>query len=499
MKTLYIQITSSPAPEASADLVVYPADMSNYFCNYLEYELVDGLRMPDGTPCYKEMKPGSLLLAFATGHEEAYQSIPRQWENIQRKLLQEEPAPNTRYEVTLPKEYIEWLLSQEGYIYQKVGEKLAANNILSLSAEDLYEEFTVPCIHQLTDYLRKHPGEFDRFVFSEEGIKSSYHIVKTLHEADEKPVFYRLLVWQQEEKDIHEHESYIVEEFARIWRQEEKDTHEHEKWLRSNQEFTVNGVSFTMVYVQAGSFYMGSNDGFEDEKPVHLVTLNRDFYIGQFPVTQKLWKAVMGSDAPCSVKGENLPVTNITWDECQIFVRRLSELTGKDFHLPTEAQWEYAAKGGVHSKGFKYAGSDELFEVAWSMVENNEYKPHNVGEKHPNELGIYDMSGNIGEWCIDLFHNYPSSANPEIDPINHTHGTDRVYRGGVYMDPKSFDIGTDYPIGTPALFALLRLSSIRNSLNTAIASTKRYHISSRKHLNPNGRLSSVGLRLALFL
>ena len=472
MKTLYIQITSAPAPEESANLVVYPADMSNYFCNYLEYEFVDGLQMPDGTPCYKEMKPGSLLLAFASEREEAYQSILRQWENIQRDLLREAPAPDTRYEVTLPKEYIEWLLSQEGYIYQKVGEKLAANNILSLSAEDLYEEFTVPCIHQLTDYLRKHPGEFDRFVFSEEGIKSSYHIVKALHEVDNKPVFYRLLLWQQEEKE----EKMRKEE-------EERKRQADEKRLRSNQEFTVNGVSFTMVYMQAGSFYMGSNDRFENERPVHLVTLSRDFYIGQFPVTQKLWKAVMGSEAPCSVKRENLPVTNISWDECQIFVRRLSELTGKDFHLPTEAQWEYAAKGGVHSKRFKYVKSDKLLEVACSMAENNEYKPHNVGEKHPNELDIY--GGNIGEWCIDLFHNYPSSANPEIDPINHTHGTDRVYRGGVYRDPKSFDIikSTNDP-----LFALI----------DSIVSAERYY-TSRKHLNPNGRLSSVGFRLALFL
>ena len=250
-------------------MVVYPADMSNYFCNYLEYELMDGLQMPDGMPCYKEMRPGSLLLAFAAEHEEAYQSILRQWENIQRDLLREAPAPDTRYEVTLPKEYIKWLLSQEGYIYQKDGEKLVANNILSLSAEDLYEEFTVPCIHQLTDYLRKHPGEFDRFVFSEEGIKSSSRIVKALHEVDGKPVFYRLLLWQQEE--------------------EEKQANENR--IRSNQEFTVNGVSFTMIYVQAGSFYMGSKEGKENEKPVRLVTLSRDFYIGQFPVTQKLWKA----------------------------------------------------------------------------------------------------------------------------------------------------------------------------------------------------------------
>ena len=437
MKTLYIQITSSPAPEASADLVVYPADMSNYFCNYLEYEFVDGLQMPDGTPCYKEMKPGSLLLAFASEREEAYQSILRQWENIQRNLLREKPMPESRHKVVLPKEYIEWLLSQEGYIYQKVGEKLAANNILSLSAEDLYEEFTVPCIHQLTDYLRKHPGEFDRFVFSEEGIKSSFHIVKALHEVDGKPVFYRLLLWQQEE--------------------EEKQANENR--IRSNQEFTVNGVSFTMIYVQAGSFYMGSKEGKENEKPVRLVTLSRDFYIGQFPVTQKLWKAVMGSEAPCSVKGENLPVTNISWDECQVFVHRLSELTGKDFRLPTEAQWEYAAKGGVHSKGFKYAGSDNLDEVAWHH-ENSKGTPHEVGMKKPNELNIYDMSGNVSEWCDDSYH---SPSNPMTNKKNHTFALNRVYRGGGY------------------------------------SSGYNCRTSARDYWRSNGRLSSVGLRLVLAL
>ena len=207
MKTLYIQITSSPAPEESAGLMVYPADMSNYFCNYLEYELVDGLRMPDGTPCYKEMRPGSLLLAFATEHEEVYQSLLRQWENIQCDLMREKPMPDTRYEVTLPKEYIEWLLSQEGYIYQKVSEKLSERSWLSLSAEELYEEITIPCIQKLTTYLRTHPGEFDRFVFSEEGIKSSSHIVKALHEVDGKPVFYRPFIWQQEEEEEKERQT----------------------------------------------------------------------------------------------------------------------------------------------------------------------------------------------------------------------------------------------------------------------------------------------------
>ena len=273
MKTLYIQITSSPAPEASADLVVYPADMSNYFCNYLEYELMDGLQMPDDTPCYKEMRPGSLLLAFAAEHEEAYQSILRQWENIQRDLLREAPAPDTRYEVTLPKEYIDWLLSQEGYIYQKVGEKLAANNILSLSAEDLYEEIITPMIKETQSYLQAHTKEFDQFTFSDNGIKSSFLIVKRLKQTDKNLSF---MVRCSIEKDSHSH---LV--------------------------FTVNGVSFTMIRVQTAHFYLG-----------------------RFPVTQRLWRAVMGTNEQCLCKRDNYPVEKVSWYDCQNLIQRLSLITG---------------------------------------------------------------------------------------------------------------------------------------------------------------------------
>ena len=365
MKTLYIQITSSPAPKESADLVVYPADMSNYFCNYLEYELVDGLRMPDGTPCYKEMKPGSLLLAFATGHEEAYQSILRQWENIQRDLLREKPMPESRHKVVLPKEYIKWLLSQEGYIYQKVGEKLSGRSWLSLSAEDLYEEIITPMMKEIQSYLQTHTKEFDQFTFSDNGIKSSFLIVKRLRQIDKKLSFIREL--------------------------SEKDRHSH-------LEFTVNGVTFTMIRVQAG-----------------------DFYLGRFPVTQRLWRAVMGADDICPYQGDNYPMEKVSWYDCQLFIRRLSELTGHAFRLPTEAEWEYAARGGARSKGFNYAGSDNIDEVAWHKGNSGE-NLHEVGLKRPNELGLYDMSGNVYEWCED---RYTTRMDRKV--------TERGVRGGNFL------------------------------------------------------------------
>ena len=371
MKTLYIQITSSPAPEASADLVVYPADMSNYFCNYLEYELMDGLQMPDGMPCYKEMRPGSLLLAFAAEHEEAYQSILRQWENIQRDLLREAPAPDTRYEVTLPKEYIDWLLSQEGYIYQKVGEKLAANNILSLSAEDLYEEIITPMIKETQSYLQAHTKEFDQFTFSDNGIKSSFLIVKRLKQTDKNLSF---MVRCSIEKDSHSH---LV--------------------------FTVNGVSFTMIRVQTAHFYLG-----------------------RFPVTQRLWRAVMGTNEQCLCKRDNYPVEKVSWYDCQNFIQRLSLITGKSFRLPTEAEWEYAAKGGAHSKRFNYAGGNNSNEVAWHKGNSRE-NLHEVGLKRPNELGLYDMSGNVYEWCED---GYKTRQDDEVSA--------RGVRGGNYIANKEY-------------------------------------------------------------
>ena len=397
MKTLYIQITSSPAPEASADLVVYPADMSNYFCNYLEYELMDGLQMPDGMPCYKEMRPGSLLLAFAAEHEEAYQSILRQWENIQRDLLREAPAPDTRYEVTLPKEYIDWLLSQEGYIYQKVGEKLAANNILSLSAEDLYEEIITPMIKETQSYLQAHTKEFDQFTFSDNGIKSSFLIVKRLKQTDKNLSF---MVRCSIEKDSHSH---LV--------------------------FTVNGVSFTMIRVQTAHFYLG-----------------------RFPVTQRLWRAVMGTNEQCLYKRDNYPVEKVSWYDCQNFIQRLSLITGKSFRLPTEAEWEYAAKGGAHSKRFNYAGGNNSNEVAWHKGNSRE-NLHEVGLKRPNELGLYDMSGNVYEWCED---GYKTRQDDEVSA--------RGVRGGIYLANKEY-----------------------------------CRITSRYAITPNYRDHGIGFRLALTL
>ena len=201
-----------------------------------------------------------------------------------------------------------------------------------------------------------------------------------------------------------------------------------------NHTFTVNGVQFTMVEVGGGTFTMGAtseqgSDAWDEEKPAHEVTLS-DYYIGQTEVTQALWKAVMGSN-PSDSKGGNLPVERVSWDDCQVFIQKLNQLTGKQFRLPTEAEWEYAARGGRKSRGYKYAGGNNIDSVAWCDG-NSGNETHPVATKQANELGIYDMSGNVLEWCSDWCGDYTSSS--QSDPQGSSSGSFRVIRGGCYYN-----------------------------------------------------------------
>ena len=207
-----------------------------------------------------------------------------------------------------------------------------------------------------------------------------------------------------------------------------------------NQTFTVSGATFEMVYVQGGSFMMGatSEQGSEantDEKPAHSVTLS-DFYIGKFEVTQQLWRAVMGEN-PSRWKGDNLPVEQVSWADCQTFVGRLNSQTGKNFRLPTEAEWEYAARGGNKSNGYRYSGSNDLYDVAWYR-ENSDSRTHEVGGKRPNELGIYDMSGNVWEWCRDWYDDSYYGRSPAMSPTGPSSGFVRVLRGGSWRDDAQY-------------------------------------------------------------
>ena len=191
-----------------------------------------------------------------------------------------------------------------------------------------------------------------------------------------------------------------------------------------------NGISIEMVKVEAGSFDMGATPEmkkpYDWEKPVHRVTLTNNYYIGKYEVTQALWKIVMGSN-PSNFKGDNLPVENVSWNNCQKFISKLNKLTGKSFRLPTEAEWEFAARGGNKSRGYLYGGSNAIGDVAW-YEGNSSFMTHAVGTKQPNELGIYDMTGNVWEWCQDWYDSYSSS--PQTNPTGAVSGSYRVDRGG---------------------------------------------------------------------
>ena len=200
--------------------------------------------------------------------------------------------------------------------------------------------------------------------------------------------------------------------------------------------FTVNGVSFEMVRVEGGTFRMGATSEQEDDlfdiaKPVHSVTLSSYYHIGKTEVTQALWQAVMGSN-PSNFKGADLPVENVTWYDCQVFIQKLNRLTGRNFRLPTEAEWEFACRGGNNSRGYKYSGSNVIDDVAWYLG-NSGLKAYPVATKAPNELGIYDMSGNVWEWCNDRYADYPAIS--QTKPTGPQSGSYRVYRGGSWLMP----------------------------------------------------------------
>lgn len=231
----------------------------------------------------------------------------------------------------------------------------------------------------------------------------------------------------------------------------EKEAEEERRLATSDREFTVNGVSFKMIYVEGGTFQMGSDDVDvpDDMKPIS-VTLS-SYHIGETPVTQALWKAVMGTtirqqrdlfnpEWPALGEGDDYPIHYVSWEECQEFIQKLNQLTGKTFRLPTEAEWEYAARGGKHHSPYKYAGSDNIDDVAWyignsgdnyltdtddmlkifdttnyiiKVIKDNHCKTHPVKTKKPNALGIYDMSGNASEWCQDWFYSGLALIGPE--------------------------------------------------------------------------------------
>ena len=201
----------------------------------------------------------------------------------------------------------------------------------------------------------------------------------------------------------------------------------------NDKSVTANGVQFNMIAVQGGSFLMGTTiDQYRrseiDEYPCHTVALNT-YYIGETEVTQELWQAVMGTN-PSNFRNPKAPVETVSWNDCQVFLSKLNAITGMEFRLPTEAEWEYAARGGCLSGHWMFAGDDFLDGLGWFV--NNASQTMPVMLKKPNELGLYDMSGNVAEWCYDWYGEYPDSCL--TNPIGPADGVNKCVRGGHWID-----------------------------------------------------------------
>ena len=234
---------------------------------------------------------------------------------------------------------------------------------------------------------------------------------------------------------------------------------------KSSAESIIKRLISNMVYVEGGTFMMGAtseqgNDAYDNEKPAHRVTVS-SFSIGKYEVTQEEWEAVMGSGSiPYKDRGEMLPVESFSWNECQSFIQKLNSITGKNFRMPTEAEWEFAARGGNKSMGYKYSGSNTLSDVGWTPESPGKAGRRAVGLLDPNELGLYDMSGNLSEWCSDWYGSYESGT--QMNPSGPSSGSERVIRGGCFALPDG-----------------------------------HWRVSARDYYYPDERISDTGLRLAL--
>lgn len=272
----------------------------------------------------------------------------------------------------------------------------------------------------------------------------------------------------------HGHDEFIDDIKALLKEKESKTKEVKSQPIHLIQPISVNGVSFNMIKVIGGTFTIGATseqegeNPWDDERPAHEVAV-ADYMIGETAVTQALWEAVMGVSIQEQSKkgtlgsslrgvGANYPMYHISWDDSQEFVTRLSQLTGKTFRLPTETEWEFAARGGNHGRGFKYAGSDSISDVAWHD-DGKTFETSPVAQKQPNELGLYDMSGNIWEWCQDWYINYGVELTPAMMKST---GMSHVTRGGSWNRAPRF-----------------------------------CRVSVRGHSTPNERVNYVGLRVVM--
>ena len=465
MKTVYINVNGEITSSTETVLVV--GQRKDSLINKCYYEL--GKQMLRGIfiPGLSNIVKQDLVTSFEKDNPIAFSVILEQLEMVKYKVLGEQP--NGSLQIEIPSEYCDWLRNKGKQIYIKIAEVIESRgHVVEISVDNIYKRM-------LDDIVKNGIKDCKQFVINDNSVTDDSAISVAIKEMMEGIAFlpYEDWRWETSQSSLLTHQRQIINEkdiltkgsnvssFENDGRQEElayKDTCQEiiqvnfgtglaesykdsasmfykeemnmpdshiEEQANGNLMIKIDDVDFVMVKVTGGVFSMGGTieqgkDASVAEKPVHDVNLN-DYYIGEIVVTQKLWTIIMG-DHHSQFKGENRPVTNISYYGCIEFINKLNAITGKNFRIPTEEEWEYAARSGERKSNCKYSGSNNLKEVAWYSINSNR-TTHDVRTKLPNMLGIYDMSGNVWEWCSSYYHKYGQKE----------HGSQMVTRGGCAM------------------------------------------------------------------
>lgn len=444
MKTLYINITGEII-KSTEDIFVIGSErdaLINKCCYELGKEIIGEVFVLGVGNITKQC----LVTNYGDFDSEGYTNIITQLEILRYKILSKHPTGN--YEVKLPLQYVDWLSKNTHPVYNCIAEQLRLkSNIVTLSVDNVYKRL-------LTDILKYGSNGCSQFVVNDNAVTDDSAITISIQSKlggiaflpfEEWPLDYNLrdlgvsstmrreksacddvqkasvvdkevnykigkdFVVQDKSTTKIKDSTYICDQYVTFDENNYKSGDftiiQH---ANGNQSFNISGFNIEMVKVEGGEFQMGgteeqNGDASMAEKPIQTVKVN-GFYISETVITQELWAMVMGNHRS-QFKGANRPVTNVSYYDCMTFIERLNKITGKDFRLPTEEEWEYAARGGNNKSIFKYSGSSKLDEVAWYSVNANKVT-HDVKMKRPNALGIYDMSGNVWEWCSSHFHKY---------------------------------------------------------------------------------------------
>lgn len=423
-KTLLVKIDNYSLPEGyGEDIEELNCCYITDFCSLASNTLIGDLKDENGKPLFHLITPiGNLLMCFKAIDEKTFNLIAEKWYDILGNILHK-GAEEKDIAFRFPQKYIGWLLHNDNPIYEQVGKELQKKEgTIFIPSEDIMDEIVMSLSNKVSHAFQEKKGDLSFVVFSNPIIQNSSNIVKEVCVEDFSSSIMKRIEWENMLKEVSKEQISISNQ---------DDTPEEQNLLEENDLIIkVKDVSFKMIFVKGGTFTMGAtyeqgSSAESRERPNHIVTLS-NFFIGETVVTQALWTAIMG-DNPSEYKGLNYPVQSITWYRSQEFINKLNSLSGYNFRLPTEAEWEFAARGGIKSRHFKYAGSNDINKVGWS---NRKYRegPHPVGEKSPNELGLFDMSGNVHEWCNDWYGKYESSS--QINPKGPTFGNKKVARGG---------------------------------------------------------------------